>query len=294
MSLVNSIYFAINTPMGGMGPGDYSYSIRGYRSDCIVGSILMILGSFIVTINFGALCMMVQMRLNRMARTEAVAEYRRRILEQKTELLGNRNDETMLISDSLNIAAWKLIKTVLIYYSVWLCIGTIGYAHIEQVDYVSALYWSCQMMTGCGMGDVAPKSDIGKYFCSCWLFGAIIVSLDRITASNIFFQNTLTWSKSAHALKKAVVNFHKKTTDGLNEKYFARSETVQLVRTCGSINEIDMGKVTPAEFILWLAVESGECSEDFLTYACSIFKSLDHNEDGYIYETSPCYNKCVL
>merc|ERR1739838_22413 len=284
LSLVNSIYFAIDTPLGGMGPGDFNYSIRGRQHDRIIGSILMIMGSFIVTINIGVLCMWVQMRISRSAKTEAVAEYRKTILERKLLDSDSSTDSNNLVSSSVNGAALQLINTVMVYYSVWLCIGTVGYAHIEDVDYVSALYWSCQMMTGCGMGDVAPKSDIGKYFCAVWLFGAIVVSLDRITASNIFFQNTITWSKSACALRKAV-NSHKKSADGLNEEYFAKSETVQLVRTCGPIDEIEKKRVTPAEFVLWLAVESEECSEDFLTYACSIFKSLDINEDGYIYQT---------
>ncbi len=66
--------------------------------------------------------------------------------------------------------------------AVTLLLGTVVYHNVEHWRWLDSLYFSVTTLTTVGLGDFAPKTDIGKLFTIFYIFSGIGVILSLINA----------------------------------------------------------------------------------------------------------------
>ena len=64
---------------------------------------------------------------------------------------------------------------------VILAIGTLFYHYFEGWRYIDSLYFSTIVLTTIGLGDFAPKTDIGKMFTIIYALAGVGVILTAVT-----------------------------------------------------------------------------------------------------------------
>eukprot|EP00915_Cephaloidophora_sp_WS-2016_P003842 GHVH01005205.1.p1 GENE.GHVH01005205.1~~GHVH01005205.1.p1 ORF type:complete len:269 (+),score=27.41 GHVH01005205.1:96-902(+) len=268
----------------------------------------MVAGSLIVTVNLGAFCTYIQRAIARKSNRTSL-----RRMERGRSTGGPDRDGVSDPLRGLNIYqlathsskilymnTLDLVFRVLLYYSAWLIIGALGLHWIEGKDLLTCIYWACQMMSGAGMGDVVPDSRNGRLFASAWTLIAIYISLERLTASAVFFQNTIATANEVQILQKAAGRSFSPTHGPTNLSDSIDGLDMEVVHQCDVLRMMRIDSphknegITAAEFAIWLAVESNQLSPDFAVKAMTIFRKLDRNNDGYVCSPTTSPTVCLV
>jgi voltage-gated potassium channel len=89
-----------------------------------------------------------------------------------------------------------------IFVIILLLTGTIFYNQIEHWSFLNAFYFSVTTLTTVGLGDLAPKTDLGKIFTIIYIFIGVgtLLSFVTLLATHTHSQDPI--SKHLIGLKK--------------------------------------------------------------------------------------------
>jgi len=82
-------------------------------------------------------------------------------------------------------SAWKRdpeFRSLVFLVLITLLGGTVFYSQVEGWSVVDALYFSVTTLTTVGLGDLAPKTTIGKIFTVIYIFAGLSIILGFIDA----------------------------------------------------------------------------------------------------------------
>ncbi|KAJ1462944.1 hypothetical protein M885DRAFT_504406 [Pelagophyceae sp. CCMP2097] len=167
--------------------------------------------------------------------------------------------------------AQRKVSVSLATLAVLLAVGTAAFHKIEGQSFIRAFYWCAATLTTVGYGDVAPRTDGGKWFACVYLLagtGMMAKTFGDVTALPLAMRRR---SMEARILEQY--------GGRLDADELADIATDPLFGEVGLPRE-DAGSCSAAEFVLTMLLKLDKVQKDDVQRCLAVFHGLDADHSG--------------
>lgn len=260
-AFVDALYFCVVT-ITTVGYGDLNtrYHDTASTQDMMFTSFFVLLGVGLVGTALGVVMAYVLDREDALAASFAAGDDGdgRAGKPGKTRLLGLRMSEAQS-----KVALSTVVIIALLF------VGTLAFALLEGTDVATAFYWTCVSVTTVGYGDVAPRTNAGKYFCCAFLLvGTVLMAKALSDVADLPLE------LRRRRMERAVLDQY---GDDLDPEEFA--EILRSFHSLGLTTDAD-GSCSKTEFVLSMLLKLDKVNRRDVRRCVDVFESLDLDRSG--------------